>query len=127
MAPSFLRFALIALLAMTAMADTTGNEIMTTMVNDDGSTTEDESAVSISLVDSPSSDATEPPSTPGIPLDWIKRGGPIDDTTSADGPVKVYKGAPAPSPKKANKKKAAAKKIKKKGQAIKKKMMAAGM
>ena len=126
MAPSLLRFALIALLALTAMSqsDTTGDEMTTTGTND-GSTT-DGDAVSVTLADSPSSDAPEPPSTPGVPLDWIKRGGPIDDTTST-GPTKVYKEAPVPSPKKATKKKAAAKKMKKKNHAIKKMMASSVM
>ena len=123
MAPSsLLRFALIALLALTAMSqsDTTGDEMTTTGTND-GSTT-DGDAVSVTLADSPSSDAPEPPSTPGVPLDWIKRGGPIDDTTST-GPTKVYKEAlPVPSPKKA-----AAKKMKKKNHAIKKMMASSVM
>ena len=87
---SLLRFTVIALLAMTAMSDTPGAE----WTADTPAAEDSDASITSTLADAPA-DAPEPP---GVPLDWVKRGGAEVD------PMKVYKSATTKAASKKSKK-----------------------
>ena len=97
---SLLRFTVIALLAMTAMSDTPGAE----WTADTPAAEDSDASITSTLADAPA-DAPEPP---GVPLDWVKRGGAEVD------PMKVYKSATTKAASKKSKKSKKNKKNKKK-------------